>query len=292
MDIPIQSWYKWNMEKIENFNLFGELDDFPDVVHCETIEARSVFHDWEFAPHRHVRLHQFLLVETGGGEAIIEEGKYSLRPGDLVNIPVGVVHGFTFSPNTNGWVVTLSSELFEQSLLNAEGLRPLLKSPEIIKFGADIVLNVQSIFAEHRARSFARAHVLRALSSVLTGLVAREIAATKPQGAPVQHDLQKRFEDLLEENYLDHFSVTQYADLLGVTPTHLSRVMRLGSGQSALTVIESRVIREARRNLAFSNLRISDVAYQLGYNDPAYFSRVFKRATGLSPREFRQNLES
>ena len=51
---------------ILNFNLFGEFGDLPDVVHCETIEARSLLHDWEFAPHRHAGLHQVLLVERGG----------------------------------------------------------------------------------------------------------------------------------------------------------------------------------------------------------------------------------
>ena len=54
---------------ILSYNLFGEMRDLPDVVHCETIAARSVLHDWEFAPHRHARLHQVLLIERGGGRA-------------------------------------------------------------------------------------------------------------------------------------------------------------------------------------------------------------------------------
>ena len=49
--------------EILNYNLFGESRDLPDVVHCETIEARSRLHNWEFAPHRHARLHQVLLLE-------------------------------------------------------------------------------------------------------------------------------------------------------------------------------------------------------------------------------------
>src|SRR5438552_9838609 len=57
---------------IRVFNLFGESGDLPDVVHCETIAARSVLHDWEFEVHRHARLHQVLLIESGGGQATLE----------------------------------------------------------------------------------------------------------------------------------------------------------------------------------------------------------------------------
>lgn len=70
MDASRHIWYISNMNRIETFNLFGEDADLPDVVHCETIEARSVVHDWEFKPpHRHARLHQVLLLERGGGTA-------------------------------------------------------------------------------------------------------------------------------------------------------------------------------------------------------------------------------
>ena len=66
------------MDRIESYNLFGESDDLPDVVHCETIAARSVKHDWELTPHRHARLHQVLLVARGGGRGTLEEICYAL----------------------------------------------------------------------------------------------------------------------------------------------------------------------------------------------------------------------
>ena len=68
----------------------------PDLVHCETIEVRSKLHNWELAPHRHARLHQFLLVEKGGGRAILEGQSHPLTAMRLVNVPVGCVHAFVF----------------------------------------------------------------------------------------------------------------------------------------------------------------------------------------------------
>jgi len=279
------------MSHIENYNLFGEQQDLPDVVHCETIEARSLVHDWEFKPHRHARLHQFLLMDAGGGQALIEECQHALHAGDLVNMPMGVVHGFVFEPGTQGWVITVASELLEQTLHDTEGLRPLLQQPRIVQATQEMKRIVQSVFTEYPTRGFARAHVLRALSTVLAGLVARALWSANPTEARTEQGLQKRFEALVEQHHLEHLSVADYANRLAVTPTHLSRVMRQATGQSASAAIEARVIREARRNLAFSNLSVSEIAYQLGYSDPAYFSRVFKRATGQSPRMFRKGLE-
>lgn len=279
------------MHGIENFNLYGEAGNFPDVVHCETIEARSVIHDWEFQPHRHARLHQWLLLESGGGQVLLEEERHPLNERALVNIPAGCVHGFTFEPRTKGWVVTLAAELLEESLLESEGLRPHLMKPKILFYKDEIQRAVMKIFSEYAGRSYARAHVLRAYSSLLMGLVGRGIAELDPQERQTEHGLQRRFEALLDAHFLDHLGVSDYANLMGITPAHLSRVMRAATGRSALSAIEERIVREARRNLAFTNISISEISYQLGYVDPTYFSRVFKRATGQSPRAFRKRLE-
>src|SRR5689334_9763036 len=86
MDEISKLLYNSNMRRvatprsIQTYNLFGEAGDLPDVVHCETIAARSVLHDWTFPPHRHARLHQILLIERGGGEATLEGRRFALKP--------------------------------------------------------------------------------------------------------------------------------------------------------------------------------------------------------------------
>ena len=80
------------------------------------------------------------------------------------------------------------------------------------------------------------------------------------------------------------------AKALAVSPTHLSRVLRTATGQPASRLIEARLMREARRQLAYTSLPVSTIAYTLGFADPAYFSRVFSRVEGLSPSAFRARL--
>lgn len=281
------------MDRIESYNLFGESDDLPDVVHCETIAARSVKHDWELTPHRHARLHQVLLVARGGGRGTLDGEGWVLSNGDLANVPAGCVHGYAFTPGTEGWVVTIPSEVLDEGLAEGEGLRPLLARPLVVTASEEIVATTRAIFAAFDSRAFARAHELRARAALLAGLVARAIAETVPEGdAPADSGLRRRFEALVDAHFAEHLAVSDYAARLGITPTHLSRVMRAATGRPATAAILERIIREARRDLAYSNLSIAQVAYGLGYDDPAHFSKVFRRATGLSPRDFRRKAEA
>jgi AraC family transcriptional activator of pobA len=276
---------------IQTYNLFGEAGDLPDVVHCETIAARSVLHEWEFAPHRHARLHQILLIERGGGQATLEGRIHPLRPVRIVNVPAGDVHGFTFKRRTQGWVLTVAAEMLDEVLTPAEGLRRVLAQPAVVRGTPQMRAVMEQIFVEFAGRSFARAHLLRALSATLIGLVARQMAGKEltPDGT-VNTDLFQRFEALLDLHFLQHWTVSRYASELSITPTHLSRLAHAATGHSASHLILERIIREARRNLVYTNLPISTIAYALGFNDPAYFSRLFSGATGQSPRSFRDKI--
>lgn len=277
---------------IQSYNLFGEVRDLPDVVHCETIAARSVLHDWELAAHRHARLHQILLVARGGGRATMEGRTHRLRPMTAVNVPAGAVHGFSFTPGTQGWVVTLPAEILDEVVAPSEGLGRALTEATVLRGTPAMRRLMTEIFAEHRDRRFARAHILKSLSSTLLGLVARALAARQPSGGrSAGADPVRQFETMLETHYLEHWPVTRYADALKMTPTHLSRLTRAAYGCPASQMIRDRVVREARRNLVYTNLTISTIAYALGFDDPAYFSRIFASATGLSPRQFRERID-
>jgi AraC family transcriptional activator of pobA len=275
---------------IQVFNLFGESADLPDVVHCETIAARSMLHDWELAAHRHARLHQVLLIESGGGEATLEGRVHALKSTHVVNVPAGHVHGFRFEPGTQGWVLTIAAEVLDEALLSSEGLRNGLSQSAILRATPQIRATMKQIFTEHSGRNFGRAHILRALSAAQIGLVARELAKGRQESGATDSQLYRRFEALLEQHHLERWSVSTYAATLSVTPTHLNRVTRAATGDTASHLILNRMIREARRNLVYTNMPIATIAYALGFEDPAYFSRVYTAATGLSPRAFRSQL--
>jgi AraC family transcriptional activator of pobA len=277
-------------DPIQSFALFGESAELPDLMHCETIAARSVLHDWEIAVHRHARLHQILFVAGGGGSAQLEGGTLRLAPRMLLNLPPDCVHGFRFDRGTDGFVTTLPEELVDELLAHAADARSVLRHPAAARAGADIERTIRRIWREFDGSAPARALLLRGMCATLLGLVARTLARAVPLAAAEPPPLVRRFEALLDAHYKDHWQVADYARALAVSPTHLSRVVRAATGAPASKRIADRVMREARRNLAYTSMNVATVAYALGFSDPAYFSRRFARAVGVSPRAFRARL--
>ena len=277
--------------RIQSFALFGESTHLPDVLHCETIAERSVLHDWELSPHRHARLHQVLLLSGGGGTASLDGVSSPIAAGSLVNVPPGHVHAFRFQPDTQGWVVTLPEELLNEIFVHVGDVRTDLARACVLPADALTHQAIAQIWQEFCGRSKARALVLRGLCTTLLGWVARAMVALAPAiaGLP-EPGLVQKFRALIAANYLAHWSVADYARALNVSPTHLGRLTRAATGVSPLQLIESRTLREARRQLAYTNLSITTIAYALGYSDPAYFTRVFTRDAGVSPRAFRAQL--
>ena len=127
----LQNMHFSNMETIQSYSLFGESQHLPDVLHCETIAERSVLHDWELAPHRHTRLHQVLLLVSGGGVAHLDGEQHALFPGALINVPPGHVHAFRFTQDTQGWVTTLADELMDEIFVRVGDVRRDLARPAV-----------------------------------------------------------------------------------------------------------------------------------------------------------------
>jgi AraC family transcriptional activator of pobA len=282
---------KIRLSNVQSYSLFGESTHLPDVLHCETIADRSVLHDWELAPHRHARLHQVLLVEKGGGSVTLDGKAHPLSQGSLVNVPPNHVHSFRFEKDTRGWVTTIADELMDELLVGVGTQRSEINQATVLQSDAFIAKTVQQIWLEFSSQEKARALMLRGLSGVLLAWVARQLAAASIGDAQANDSvLVQRFKALIEQNFASHWKVSQYAKALSISPTHLSRLTRATNGMSALRMIEARLMREARRNLAYTNLSISSIAYTLGFSDPAYFSRVFTRDAGISPKAFRSQI--
>ncbi len=282
---------KIRLSNVQSYSLFGESTHLPDVLHCETIADRSVLHDWELAPHRHARLHQVLLVEKGGGSVTLDGKTHPLSQGSLVNVPPNHVHSFRFEKDTRGWVTTIADELMDELLVGVGTQRSEINQATVLQSDAFIAKTVQQIWLEFSSQEKARALMLRGLSGVLLAWVARQLAAASIGDAQANDSvLVQRFKALIEQNFASHWKVSQYAKALSISPNHLSRLTRAANGMSALRMIEARLMREARRNLAYTNLSVSSIAYTLGFSDPAYFSRVFTRDAGISPKAFRSQI--
>lgn len=105
---------------------------------------------------------------------------------------------------------------------------------------------------------------------------------------PLAHDARvMQLRRLLEEHYRTEHQVTFYASAFALTPKRLNEITKETTGRTVTELLHDRIILESKRNLAFSHKSVKEICYELGFEDPAYFSRFFKNNTGISPQDFR-----
>lgn len=280
--------------------LFGEATALLEPIHCETIAVRSTRHSWELAPHRHPRLHQVLWMEQGAGTVEIDGVAQALADDSLVVVAPGDVHAFRFRADARGLVLTLSDEFVDAAAAAEDSVRTLMSQSFVAQASAELARCMAAIGIVYSASSAGSAGagggsgaagkrlLLHGHCQVLLGELLRSHGAPDLRHGNSQQRLVRRFEHLLDQHHLQHWSASRYAAELAVTPTRLGRATQAVRGVTPTALIAQRLMREARRRLSYSGHGVSEVAYSLGFRDPAYFTRVFTRSVGSSPRAYRR----
>lgn len=281
---------------VPRFFLYGEADKDVQArfIHVESIEARSRLHEWEIRPHRHSNLFQFLLMTSGSGTLQVDAAVHMLKAPMVVAIPRGFVHGFEFSPDTDGWVISIADEYAAEVVMMQAGQAAELIEPSILPLDSETLAahrldaRCSEIEREFRWSALGRVAAITANLQLLFLSLARLRHEQHHANAPTNEDaaLFGRFRSLIEDSYREHWSMTRYTRDLGITEKRLAAACRTVVDRTPLELIHDRLIVEAKRSLLYTSMSISEVAYSLGFEDPAYFSRFFTRQAGVAPRVF------
>jgi AraC-like DNA-binding protein len=113
-----------------------------------------------------------------------------------------------------------------------------------------------------------------------------------PTREDTRHDLVRRFNLLVENHYRTNHDVKFYAELLNKSPKTLANVFALFSERTPLRIIQDRVLLEAKRLMYYTDKTSKEIAYELGFDDAAHFSRFFKNLAGESPTVFKESLKN
>ena len=269
------------------FGLFGEGGLLTDVSHCERIYDRAALYHRVITPHRRADLHQFFLVEDGGFHLTVDGESHALAAPILLSIPRQAVHGFTFATGTWGYVLTLPLSEFGDVFGASNTLAPQLSRWTAVA-GLAFVQAMAALYDEHQQHRPFRTVKLRALAQQIACGVAQQ--ASLAQAAPMTRQAARmaQVDALVQAHMRRHWKVTDYAAALSVTPVHLNRVTRETTGLSVLQLVEQRLFQEACRLLAYTPATLAEVAYDMGFDDPSYFSRAFHRRIGMSPAQYRR----
>lgn len=238
-------------------------------------------------PHRH-DFYNVILFTAGSGSHRIDFHDYSIEPGTTFFLTPGQIHSWELSDDVAGYNVLFSRSFLERNcayppLLDLPYFHSLEDKP-LLKKDADRIEKAMSwIYQEFQRGQEADPNIIR----VLTKLLLLEAARSYPASKPERFDLFRRFERLVDEHFLRLRTPSDYAGLLAITPNYLNVLCKRHSGKTAGSLIRERLVLEACRLLVHSDEKVAWIADRLGFEDPSYFSRFFRKQTGQSPEAFR-----
>ncbi|NUS17929.1 MAG: AraC family transcriptional regulator [Streptomyces sp.] len=244
-------------------------------------------------PHRH-SFYEIALVTQGSGTHVVDLVPQELEPPCLYALVPGQVHHWQGAEDVAGWVLLFTEDFLLPHPGDAEIVRSLSARPAL-RPGPEEEAGLRALLAElDRERRFAARGHVGILSSYLHILLLRLVrlpgaAGRTAVGAPGRaRELTDRFGRLTAEQGPRLRSVEEYARELGVSASYLHDVVKRETGRTPGQLIRARQILEAKRLIAGTDLTIRQVAAAVGFGDPAYFSRFFRRETGVTPGRFRR----
>lgn len=285
---------------IPTFGLYGEglKNEQESWLHCESIAARSALHDWEIKPHRHRDFFQILYIASGSGRAMLGGREVALHPPMAVLVPPSMPHGYRFSRDIKGHVLTVTAARAGRLLAMAGDLGgafaeagpALLRLEKQPEEAADMAGAVAALAREFAGSAEGRAAALEAHLLVILLAAWRIWRAERraADGEGRQQRLALQLQALIDRDFRQQRRIGHYAGQLGVSETHLNRISRAAFGLSALGLLNRRLLREAERDLTFTVMPVKVVALSLGFEDPAYFSRFFAKHAGMTPAQYRR----
>lgn len=275
---------------IPHYQLYGqEKSTHKEMdVHIQTIEIFNTKYGQYHHPHRHPDLYQMVWVTGGNGIHTMDEASYEMRPNCLYTLSPGIVHACRSSPDLQGFVLHFSAAF----MLQHSGKQ----QDNTFHFGAanstdsqQITHVYQQIYQEFYQVRTGRTALIQSLITMLLVYKDRLVLPAATNNNPNDRQaINQQFQSLVNEHYTNQKKLDFYATALHISIPHLKESIKNATGITASELIQRRVILEAKRQLIYSKLSISEIAFLLGFADANYFWKYFRRIIGQSPGEFRK----
>ncbi len=286
---------------IRQYGLYGEGRRAiePEFIHIETILARSSLHGGVIGAHMHPAIFQILYLGAGSGWMATDGHEHPIPTPGVVVVPCGCTHYFRFGADAQGWVLSIADSLPDDARLAASGGAAIARGTEVFQLplapeGPEDAL-LSSLLAELARRHENAPGQLSGSTMAMIGVILTtigELADAVPGSGGQAHnrriELVRRFMQKLEAHYREHLTVAQFAFMLGTTTPTLTRACTEVAGQPPGRIALDRILREAMRSLSYTTASISEISDDLGFADPGYFARSFRKHCGLTASEFRR----
>lgn len=233
--------------------------------------------------------YEILYFYRGSGSVFADGVEYAVRPGDLVIYDPGVVHYEKTCERNPFQFVFLAFETKQPE----DSLGALLppRTPSPIVFTGDYRYKLEDIFFQllNEAKSHIDGYEVMCnslLSSIIVQLIRIQAATAQEQHGTTE---SQRIKEFIDQNYSKNLTLETLSEVVYVSKHHLAHMFKSEIGMPPITYLITRRMDEAKRLLSETDMGISDIARVIGYDNPNYFSQLFKKIVGQSPLHFRQH---
>jgi AraC family 4-hydroxyphenylacetate 3-monooxygenase operon regulatory protein len=291
-----------NDDYIPNIDLGQAYDQryIDTEIHYESLEKLANFFGRNMPVHHHDRFYQLHVILTGTIHVNLDEKSYVVQAPMFFLTPPTVPHAFILDDNAKGHVITVRQqivwELMESMMATGWNKGHFMLSPLCVSLipkdnkDADHLIELLSLMARENQQSGVKQNfALKAILQLILIDILRLADQKQPQQKTRKEDVRifHLFNQLIEYHYKEHLTLSQYSEKMSITEARLNEICRRLAGLPSKRLIMDRLIQEARRLLSFSSISITEIGYELGFKDPAYFARFFRKNAGVTASNYR-----
>lgn len=274
----------------EPYRLDLEVFSMADL-RCRGKEQVRVTHRYEF--------HALVCVTQGQSIQMVDFKSICCKPGSLLFVRAGQAHNYGQNEDWDGWNVLFRPEFVLPVSTTTHDLKLVLDLktlPEHMILSSQELRKVTDLLQQIREDTMIdamRENVHRLLRHQLHTLLTRlsilqgNRQAQELLASPASERF-RRFQQLVEERFLQWHQVSEYASHLGCAEKSLTRAVMASMGMTAKSFIAARIALEAKRLLVHTDFSVTTIADKLGFDEPTNFGKFFKREAHCTPAEFRR----
>ena len=245
--------------------------------------------------HRH-NFYFILALKKGKGNHVIDFTPYNVTDNSIFMMRPGQVHQLALKAECTGYLMEFNMEFYH---LNDRGTASALRRAtttnvcEVNTASFDKLHSILDyIYLEYRDAKVGYYEVIRAQLDIFFIEFLRNKQHSQPSSAnksPYEQERLDEFLQLVETHVSSKKQVSEYAEMLNLSGYQLSSITKSILGKTPSELINDHIILESKRHLLATSDQVNQIAWHLGYEDPSYFIRFFKKHTGYSPDAFRSN---
>jgi len=276
-----------DLDKNYNYKFDFQIHRYEDVLRNSRMAAPP--HRWSY--------YRICFLRQGEGDVVTGIYKFKARKNTFFVIPSRmIVSSGNWTPDSEGFVLLFNPDFFLQNNISHQMLanknwlsgsvRPDIYLPD--DQAEEVGRILETILQEKELRNKANTEFIavKILELLILGERLSVQMQTGSANLPVS-DIIKQFVDLLDIHFSKEHSVKFYADQLAMHPNHLNALVKKHTGMSAKESIQNRILLEIKYLLHSTKLPIKEIANQMGFSDPNYFTTFFKRFESRSPVSYR-----